>query len=744
MIYLIDDKKLRQNELGWSENKFSHYSSLIKPLYTIEDISQIEKDLYSENNIILYHESFLDFTSDKDKALKQREKLTKIAATSTRLSVAFFSGSQGSRSLNENIAYLPVSTLYQNLEILVTHHRQGSVELKYLLFGGKPEIEQDLDKLLTDANRDIDTKPALVPGRNLFIRPNLRNIQNAIEGAKEVSIFPDVSDEKISEKVNEWLCETEYDNIFLPLCFGQTLSDYNGLRLATHIRCNPTKNQLKRIFIYGFVGLDYLIENEYFNILKTKNIQLVSYSKKAFEKAVNADFNSLIPVELSKEIKKLKLDAPLNYADSHSIANEWAIHQWAKTIGCNETEELKKVFQNFQNNLYFKYLRTIHPISKQDVISTAKLKIDNKDKPKVLLIDDEAEKGWYEIFAFLLGDLNNIYTDYLGVDFKSLSSDEIIEKSIDKIFTDDIDVVILDFRLNPSDFENNNSEEITSIKLLKEIKKRNPGIQVIIFSATNKIWNLQALQEASADGFIFKDGSGNIYQSISSLIAKLEKSLIKAFLLKPTYKSFDILKNNAINLSDSFKINLDKNLSICFELLIKSFETSKYRNYAYLQLFLIVEEFIREESVFEFGSNCYVVSASARYLVLSKIDPTKKSSPAKSAIKFIENNGHYHIEKSTYNRNIDTNFIMSAILLFRNGLTTSGSENWSKIYSIRNKKAAHPEVGLVEFSEINQLAKFLEFILDEAKLNPVDQNKALSELSPEEQVENLKKIWGTQ
>ncbi len=496
------------------------------------------------------------------------------------------------------------------------------------------------------------------------------------------------------------------------------------------------------IFIYGFVGLDYLLKHEYFNILKTKDIQLVSYSKKDFGMAANTYFDSFKPEELSKEIKKLKLDPPLNYSDSHSIANEWAIHQWAKTIGCDETEELKKVFQNVHYNLYFKYLRTIHPISKQDVISSTKLKIDYKGKPKVLLIDDESEKGWYEIFAFLLGDLNNIYTDYLGVDFKSLSSDEIIEKSIDNIFREDIDVVILDFRLNPSDFESMNSEEMTSIKLLKKIKKRNPGIQVIIFSATNKIWNLQALQEARADDFIFKDGRENIYQSISSLIAKLASSLKKAFLLKPIYKSFDSLKNNAINLSDSFKTNLDKNLSICFELLIKSFEISKYRNYAYLQLFLIVEEFIKEDSVFEFGSNCYVVTPSARYLVLSKIDPTKKNSPAKSAIKFIENNGHYNIEQSNYNRSVDTNFIMSAILLFRNGLTTSGGENWSKIYSIRNKKAAHPEVGLVEFSEINQLAKFLEFILDEAKLNPVVQNKALTEPSPEEQVKNLKKIWG--
>lgn len=164
--------------------------------------------------------------------------------------------------------------------------------------------------------------------------------------------------------------------------------------------------------------------------------------------------------------------------------------------------------------------------------------------------------------------------------------------------------------------------------------------------------------------------------------------------------------------------------------------------YAYLQLFLIIEEFIKEESVFEYGSNCYVVTPTYQYLVLSKIDPTKKNSPSKSALKFIEANGHYRIEHSTYNRNVDTNFIMSAILLFRYGLQTSGGKKWSEIYSIRNKKAAHPEVGIVDFSEINLLAKFLVFIMDQSNINPIEPIKALKELSQTDQIENLKKIWG--
>lgn len=581
MIYLIDDKKNRQfKDFGWGDGKFTQYAGLIKPLYTIEEIAQIGENLYKEKNIILYHESFLDLTNDSKKALEQRKKLQSIAETKTDLSIAFFSGSQGSRSLDENIGHLPVSTLYQNLEILANQHKKGSIDLKYLLFGRKPEIEEELYNSLYQANRDIEIKPAEISGENLFMRTVSNFIQNAINGAIEGKLFNHVSDEKLSEKVKEWLSETEYDNIFLPLCFGPTLSDFNGLRLATHIRCTPTKNQLKKIIIYGVVGFDYLIDHEYFNILKTKNIELVSYSKKAFEQASNKDFEPLKPEELSTEIKKLKLDPPLNYADSHSIANEWAICQWAKTIGCDETDELTKVFSNVQANLYFKYLKTINPVSELYKISPDKLKINGKAKPSVLLIDDEADKGWYKIFTYLLGNINSIDINYLSIEFKKLSSDEIIENSIEKIFKDGIDIVILDFRLNPSDFHYKRSEQITSVKLLKNIKERNPGVQVIAFSATNKIWNFQALLESGVDGFVFKDSSENVHQTMSSLIDKIKLCSEKAFFLKPIYEIFKNLKHHASNLSEGFKNNIVKNLSICFELLEKSFIASKYRNYA--------------------------------------------------------------------------------------------------------------------------------------------------------------------
>lgn len=355
MIFLLDDKKIRQKDFGWTEEKFAQYVSHIKPLYTIDDVVKIGENLYDAGNIILYHESFLDFTDDSDKALKQRNKIAKMAEANNRLSVAFFSGSQSSRSLNTNIAYLPVANLYQNLEVLIQHHNKDNSNLKYLLFGENPEIEEELYKILTLANRDIEADSAIIPGKNIFIRTFSNSIQNAIKEAIEEKIFNDVSDEKLSEKVNEWLSETEYDNIFIPLCFGQTLSDFNGLRLATHIRCTFTINQLKRIFIYSFVGIEYLLQNEYFNILKTKNISLIPYSKKAFQEYAKNFYNPLTIEELPAEIAKIKLGIPKNYEDNHSIANEWGVYQLAYNAGI-EINEISDFDKEKLNSLYFKWL----------------------------------------------------------------------------------------------------------------------------------------------------------------------------------------------------------------------------------------------------------------------------------------------------------------------------------------------------------------------------------------------------
>jgi DNA-binding NarL/FixJ family response regulator len=551
MIYLIDDKDKRQEEYGWTKQIFKTLEKNITPLYGINDINKVEDELYQNENVILYHESFLDFTQSKDKAVEQRKRLLKEAQTNPDLTVAFFSGSQSSRSVEKNTAYLPVSVLYENLHSFVEHNENKDESLKYLLYGEDPDIEEYLEERLIEALDKVESTHAEIEGNNLFIRPDEDYIQNAISDA-DVKVIIGESDDDLTNYISDWLNEEEYENIFIPLCFGYSFSDYNGLRFATHIRCTQSKNQIQRLFIYGFVEIENLINHNCFDILKTKNISYLPFSKIAFEKVARKPYVSLKQIDLSTELSKLNLSVPKNYDNNHSIKNEWAIYQWSKTIGCDITVELAKVFENIESNLYFKYLKTINPISEHQVIRKNRLKIGfNGNKPRVLLIDDESEKGWSEIFAHLLGDVNNIYVDDIGSGFRNMNQDYIISTSLDKIKTENIDIVILDFRLNKDDFNQNNIKEITGLKLLNKIKEYNPGIQVVTLSASDKLRNLQALQDAGVDGFVSKGSiqqngeQDTIAESINEFI-KLIKDLSEMRFLKSFYETLFQINQNVL------------------------------------------------------------------------------------------------------------------------------------------------------------------------------------------------------
>jgi len=559
MIYLIDDKKNRQRDYGWKKEKFRKYTNLILPIYSYHEINEsLRNEIFQDGNTILFHESFFDKKENNIdiNSLDIRKSLNDYVKSHQNFKVVYFSGSKNSRMFNKNIAHLPVSILYQNLEIYLN---ENSSDLRYLLFGKDFLIEKHLIEKLIAANNNIDEIINTNPESKNFIAQTLENEMELIfENADYNSFFIDekynneITDEYLNHIVSDWFSNKEYDNIFIPISFGPTLSDFNGLRLAMHIRCTDTPNRLSNIFVYSFVDHSYLIDNLYFDILKTKNVRLIEYKKLAFKDAIETDLEKLFITELPNEIKKVKIEPPKNYEDNHSIANEWALYRWANAINVKD-EEIDKILNKVNNQLYFKYLATIYPTETAHKIPENQLRIKYNGSHKVLYIDDEAEKGWYEIFAHILRDVNNIYIDDFGEDFKLLSQEEIISRSIEKIKDDEINLVILDFRLHPNDFNNNNIQEITGLKLLKEIKQLNPGIQVIMFSATNKVWNLQALQEAGADGFIVKESPENsinrnfIQQSILSFILSIHTALERSFLID-FYKTIDNILDNLITI----------------------------------------------------------------------------------------------------------------------------------------------------------------------------------------------------
>jgi CheY-like chemotaxis protein len=573
MIYLIDDNKKRQQDSGWNEDKFEEYNGFIHPIYRLSEITdELRNELFKcQNNVVLFHESFFENFDNKqvNDVNDIRNKLEELSNKTNNRYYVIFSGSNSERKINESntSASIPVHILYINLEVFIKQYlHKNEYNLKYLLYGTNIDIEPLLLEELNKSKRLFIEESITITNElddHFFFRSKLDfNPLNK----NHTTIFNKDSEFGLHEKINESLSIKVYKGIFIPLCFGNSLSDFNGLRLATEIRSSNTINQFTPIFIYNFVRIEYLLQNEYFNILKTKGVELVDYSKKAFHNVTSLSPTPITPFELPYEIRKLELQPPKNYLDNHSIANEWAIMRWFKTLHNSGVldyipDEIESIETNITSNLYYKYLTCKFPIDKTNTLEKKDLKL--KQTGNILYIDDESYKGWNNLFCALFwkGEINKVENfATIGSELNGLDKEGIIHLCVEK--AKDFDLIILDFRLHNNDFYETDPKQITGYKILEKIKEYNQGIQVIIFSASNKIWNLQALQNAGADGFIVKESPENslesdfTVQSIKNTISNIDKCLAHKFKKELLNDSQNIAK--ILNLQ-SYDENIEYN-----------------------------------------------------------------------------------------------------------------------------------------------------------------------------------------
>jgi hypothetical protein len=148
MIYLIDDKKNRQSNYGWSKEKLEVYKDVLTPIYTYSEIEKTEEraEIFNEGNTIIFHESFFDNIDiiHKSNSLKIRNKLIDFSKNNEGFNLVIFSGSKNSRKLSKNNASVPVSIMYQNLNIFINKLKNGDTNLEYLLFGANIKLEKEL------------------------------------------------------------------------------------------------------------------------------------------------------------------------------------------------------------------------------------------------------------------------------------------------------------------------------------------------------------------------------------------------------------------------------------------------------------------------------------------------------------------------------------------------------------------------------------------------------------------------
>lgn len=409
-----------------------------------------------------------------------------------------------------------------------------------------------------------------------------------------------------------------YDIIILPYNTTENSVEYTGLRILAHLRLTKDWDCMSTPIL--FLGPDTTDEVNQFcelgSLLSSFNVFKSSKSKQEdvlqMLKWINQQARRIDNVgdtpEYNDFLKRMKsFSAPANFSSNHSIANEWGADVLGRVVLGDEFNNTY-IRPTIKNSLYFKYLSVetnshrvlLYESQKQSLPQS--FKIDASVK-KILLIDDEADKGW----KYVLSKMLNVNIDVISekvVDYESFS-----EESKKKISHIDYDLIFLDLRLNGYDEENISSpEDFSGMKILKSIKNEiNGGIQVIIFTASNKAWNMKALLDAGADGYYIKESPEYAFPLEYSMenARKLLDTINTCFdrkYLRVIYKKIQEL-NRRLSFKDDINEEIINKLLLSFSLITNAEskklqnkgemneikETQKLFAYSFVSLFEILE-----------------------------------------------------------------------------------------------------------------------------------------------------------
>ena len=429
----------------------------------------------------------------------------------------------------------------------------------------------------------------------------------------------------------------------------------------------------------------------------------------------------------------------------HSLANQWGADVLSRIVIGNETNN--ELIKKARLSLYFRYVRVlslatneiesiIHNIETPSAPANIK-KIDAAGK-KILLIDDEADKGWDDVLRKMLPNSDFKTIQEQVPDYENLSNDskKIIESG-------KYDLIFLDLRMNGVAEEDTLSpNDFSGMKILKAIKEQNKGNQVIMFTASNKAWNMKALLDAGADGYYIKESPEFTFPASYSdsnareLCASITQCLENGYL-RNVYSKVKKIKE-LIQGSHCFANRTDEilgSIDIAYDLLANSNTKQEYKAYSYLQLFLVIEEYVKNPAVFDTSEDgLYLYNGEQRFRLLKDKKAKDKTITYNSAIVMKSGTGHYALEKGKYEgRFIDTNYLVSALLIFKFGESNSAAYQWTKIYKVRND-SAHPKEVNISSDDFYRILSFMLIFFDESKAKWRELSDAFPDIDPNEQL----------
>lgn len=471
-----------------------------------------------------------------------------------------------------------------------------------------------------------------------------------------------------------------------------------------------------------------------------------------------------IPENTLEALQSIKSLTPKEYIDNflniikilpnategrHSLANQWGADILCRII-CGATIG-NEMIRRARQSLYFRYTLAQTLTSQQihDIAAGGSLYNNTETLPqieatgkKVLLLDDEVNKGWSDVLGALLKGAELVTVSQKASCYDDLPIDVCrhLEEGV-------YDLVFLDLRMNGAQEEKVLSpNEFSGMKILKAIKAANQGIQVIMFTASNKAWNMKALLDAGADGYYIKESPefafpnsysvSNANQFIQSIKLCLDNGYLRNIYSK-VWKVKDLIETTCL-FGERTKEVLT-NIDVAYNLLAHGRNRAEYQAYAYLQLFLTIEKYVRLCSDFDFpipnsDSDLYLNNGDKRYRILK--DRSKNGYESAISMEY----GHYIIKNGKYLTKtgfVDTNFLVSAILIYKFGKENSAANKWTKIYKVRNEKAAHSKDSTVSIDDFDRILEFMLFFFDPANIKWRDTSQAFPEESMDDSVKKL-------
>lgn len=592
MIYLIDDTPIE------SVSRYVNLGEFGDCIVRIADLQK--EDLLVQNDVecVLIHESFHNHSVTsyiKNDFCKLGKLIPLVVFSDGHLPEARF-GREG------YIASLKKTTLYSRLKsFLMSYRETRRVDLTILasptkkeetlepkkkeVGGGSNSLADMLVALgislpnnLTDNKEDNSSKIYCLG------RGGMKNFSGTVQG-EYVKFTPQLVEDNLGQfshkKLHDLITETFTKKIKV-LYLDTDLNPSLCMCLAMHIRLTfslPDNSYLCPIVFISDNNLSDLIKkSEYAQIFMTQNIFL----QKRGANTSDIDYQDLSEEQYMESfLDRIVIPAPKG--SNHSIANQWGASRLYSILTGRDVDEGDfSAFFDVNKELYYKYIkRKISTQVETKSVATDCFKLKNAAGKHILLIDDQAHHGWNKVLEMMFSMshievINERIRDYS--DF-SVRAKELIENK-------DWDLILLDLRLAGIEEDAEvDTTKMSGYSVLKKIKELNRGNQIIILTASNKVWNLKTLlhSEYAANGYFLKESPEYEFPNSLSIanLMSFKKEIEKCFersYLKNTWRLISRLEKVA---NDDFAATVLAQLRMAYNMAARADSTEEYQ-FAYI------------------------------------------------------------------------------------------------------------------------------------------------------------------